>query len=286
MKSKSFFLLQAGALVLAAWAASAGTVEFMRDQLGVDPAKYPFGSPASAFPGIPRAHATANGEQLDGYLTGADTNAPPRIFQLNFVSNRLEAITVHSYHDKRNDALVAGFAKLLNRDAKQITGSQPFEVREGERLFSFRRVCSAEQNFAVIFHLTTVDGAERMIRAGRARLAGPPFFALRSAVPTVSNDALQSAWVMIERNSGPTTNVSVKAPPGVSVQLNGKSSAAETDYYNLFFRPDGTNFLPESWQFSVVCTDQQQKQHEKKFDVLYNWKAKAPLNLQVIEAKN
>ena len=273
-------------MVLAAWAASAGTVEFMRDQLGVDPVKYQFGSPASAFPGIPRFHATVNSEALFGALTTADTNKPQPTIQLTFISNRLEAVDIQTSGKKHNDALVTEFAKLLNQTAKQITGSRPYEVREGERLFSYRGLCSAEENFGAIFRLTTTGGEERMMRAERARIDGPPFLALRGAFPTVFNDALQSASMMIERNSGPTTNVSVRVPSGISVQLNASPIGAETDYYNLFFRPDGTNFLPESWQFSVVCTDKQQKQHEKKFDVLYDWKAKAPLNLQVIEAKD
>ena len=104
-------------------------------------------------------------------------------------------------------------------------------------------------------------------------------------MPTIRSDALVSVWLIIERNSGPATNVAVKLPPGVAVQLSRNPLTGGTDFYHLHFLPEGTNFLPESWSFSLVATDREHKQREQKFEAIYDWKKQAPFNLQVTEAK-
>ena len=267
----------------------AGPLDFFRDEFRVPITSKSFGAPPSAFEGFQLAGRTANTEEWSANFPGhpAMTNDfEHRTVQLSFVSNRLEAVQVSARGKNRNNEVAARFRQVSDRKATHVLGLSPSddEWSDQEWRLTYQGLCSSVENWMVIFRLTPTGGDTRIEQARAARRDGPPVFFARPVMAFPFNGELLHANVSVVRSGGPASDVSFKAPAGIVPKLLHQSTSGEFDSYSVFFKTDGrTVYLPKSWQFSLVCTGQDQKQIQKTFTVAPRKDAKTPDDLEIVE---
>jgi hypothetical protein len=249
-----------------------------------------FGASPSAFTGFRLAGRTANTEEWTAEFPGhlsVTNDFEHRFVQLSFVSNRLEAVQVSTRGKNRNDEVSSRLRKVSERRATRVQGSPPFddEWSDPEFRLTYQSLCSPGENWMAIFRLTPKGGDTRIEQAGTARREGSPTFFAKPIMASLHNGGVLHTKVQVVRSSGPATDVSFKAQAGIVPKLEHQSTSGEFDSYFVFFKTDGhTVYLPESWQFSLSYTGQDQKRQEKIFTVARRKDAKEPNDLEIVEA--
>lgn len=270
-----FIILQVGALLLFAFVASAGPLDFVRDHLGVDPTNFAFDSPPPASPQFKRVSSKPGAEEwVYERPSGATTSGPPQGIQLSYTSNKLDAVEIWTSGKEGNDKLAIEFDRLSGIGA---TKTNP--ISDGKYLLSYRGLCSRKENMVAVFRLTIIAAELRRENAQEARLAGPPYFTFGHRNSGSRGGGLQYATLAMRREGGPTSGLSLRAPPGILAQMK-RIQTPNGDEYELAFKPDGSGYLPKSWRFSVAYLDRDQKRQQRAFEVSYQ----APGNFEVTEA--
>lgn len=265
----TFAISRFGVLVLLALEAKAGPLEFMREQLGVPATCLQFDSAPSAIPGI-RSEATIGvGRSVPGEEVWR-SDADPSI-SLTFTSNKLDMVTVFRRGSARNNKLVAAFAV----QSGIATNKEPW-LRHNVELGGvwqkqgYSLSCSfaswPDRREQVAFTLTTTASQQRLRKAQEARRAGPPHLDLFVGMSNGSDDKITEAEILATNEGGPASDLSVRPPAGVVVQVEPGSHPV-LDQFKLTCKPSGSSFLPETWTFSMTYLDRGGKRYERYFKV-------------------
>ena len=130
--------------------------------------------------------------------------------------------------------------------------------------------------------------------AREARQSGPPTFQIK---PTGGSQAhygkgenldlasggLQNATLSIVRDGGPAADLAVTSPTGITSQLKKVQTTEDYDRFEVSFKPETGNYLPETWVFSLAYASADGKRQERTFTVAYRAGKKWPDLLDVRE---
>jgi hypothetical protein len=93
---------------------------------------------------------------------------------------------------------------------------------------------------------------------------------------------LQEAKLGIVREGGPAADLALTSP-GIKSQFKKLQSTEDYDGFEVSFKPETGNWLPETWTFSLAYVGAGGKRQERSFTVAYHAGKEFPDYLEVSE---
>ena len=115
-----------------------------------------------------------------------------------------------------------------------------------------------------------------------ARSGGQSFAGAGESV-NPSSGHLQHVTLNITREGGRATDLTLKPVPGITTQFKKVESTDDLDRFELVFKPESGNYLPETWTFALTYKDRDQQAQERSFAVVYQAGKKWPDWLEIKE---